>query len=260
MAPDAADGPATPQGNIRQADFFADGEQIPKDVSLVIGNPPWGSIAKEDTPAGRWCSVHSRPLPDKQIAAAFIWKATEHVATDGRVCFVLPHGVLFNHSTTALPFQKAWVRAHAIDRVLNLADFQRFLFEKAGHPALVVSYRKSAPSDTGHRIEYWGPKADWTVTKAEVITIAPQDRTTVTVGEILRDLDGPDAPQLWKQRFWATPRDWRLLDRLTLYPRLRDCVRQANERDAAKPWRMAVGFQPFGENDDPKKSEAIRLP
>ena len=96
-----------------------------------------------------------------------------------RVCFVLPHGVLFNHSTTALPFQKAWVRAHSIDRVLNLADFQRFLFEKAGHPAVVVRYRKPAPSDMAHRIEYWGPKADWTVTKAEVITIAPQDRHNI---------------------------------------------------------------------------------
>lgn len=249
-----------PEDNIQPLDFFTEDGVFPKDVSLVIGNPPWGSIAKDETPAGRWCAAHSRLLPDKQIAAAFIWKATEHVATNGRICLVLPHGVLFNHSTTAIPFQKAWVMAHAIDRVLNLADYQRFLFEKAGHPALVVSYRKSAPADTSHRIEYWGPKADWTVTKAEVITIAPQDRTTVTVGELLQDLDGPDAPQLWKQRFWATPRDWRLLDRLTLYPRLRDHVQQANEADSEKPWRMAVGFQPFGDNDPSSARKNLVLP
>ncbi len=248
------------QGNIREADFFAADGWFPKDVSLVIGNPPWGSIATGDTPAGQWCATHARPLPDKQIAAAFIWKAAEHVSAAGRVCFVLPHGVLFNHSSTALPFQKAWVRAHAIDRVLNLADFQRFLFEKAGHPALVVSYRQPPPADTAHRIEYWGPKADWTVTKAEVITIAPQDRTSLTVGALLQDLDGPDAPQLWKQRFWATPRDWRLLDRLTLYPRLRDVVRQPRERVSAKPWLMAEGFQPFGENDPEASRKRLKLP
>jgi hypothetical protein len=248
------------QGNIRQADFFSDDNWFPRDVSLVIGNPPWGSIATDDTPAGRWCEAHERPLPDKQIAAAFIWKAPEHVAIGGRVCLVLPCGVLFNHSTTAIPFQKAWVRTHAIDRVLNLADFQRFLFEKAGHPALVVSYRKPAPVDPSHRIEYWGPKADWTVTKAEIIAIAPQDRTSLTVGELLQDLDGPDAPQLWKQRFWATPRDWRQLDRLMLYPRLRDHVRGPKEASATKPWVMAVGFQPVGKGDDPAESQQLALP
>ena len=29
-------------------------------------------------------------------------------------------------------------------------------------------------------------------------------------------------PLIWKERFWATPRDRRLLDRLALLPRLRD--------------------------------------
>ncbi|MBF0304874.1 MAG: N-6 DNA methylase [Alphaproteobacteria bacterium] len=248
------------EGNIRCIDFFNDKRRIPTDVSLVIGNPPWGSTANEQSPSGVWCAEHDRPLPDKQIAAAFVWKAPQHVAEDGRVCLVLPHGVLFNHSEKALSFQKSWVKGHAIDRVLNLADFQRFLFEKAGHPAVVVSYRKPAPMNAAHRIEYWGPKADWTVTKAEVITVAPQDRTSFTVGTLLQDLDGPDAPQLWKQRFWATPRDWRLLDRLGLYPRLRDVVRQPRDCSTSKPWLMAEGFQPFGENDPPGTRRVLTLP
>ena len=247
-------------GNIRCTDFFNDTSRIPTDVSLVIGNPPWGSTANNQSAAGKWCASHKRLLPDKQIAAAFVWKAATHIADDGRVCLVLPHGVLFNHSTTAIPFQKAWVQAHTIDRVLNLADFQRFLFEKAGHPAVVVSYRSSAPPDSNHRIEYWCPKSDWTVTKAEVITVAPQDRNTLMVGELIRDLNGPDAPQLWKHRFWATPRDWRLLDRLSLYPRLRDYVHRAKEKASTKPWVMAVGFQPLGTNDDPERAETISLP
>ena len=247
-------------GNILRADFFSETEPFPKNVALVIGNPPWGSVATKATPAGQWCHAHDRPLPDKQIAAAFVWKAPEHIADDGRVCFVLPHGVLFNHSTTAVPFQKAWVRTHAIDRVLNLADFQRFLFEKAGHPAVVVRYRKPPSTDPAQRIEYWAPKTDWTVTKAELITIAPQDRTSFRVDEVLRDLDGPDAPQIWKLKYWTTPRDWRLLDRLSLYPRLRDHVRTPREKNTTKPWLMAVGFQPFGENDPEESRKTLALP
>ena len=192
-------------GNIRCADFFADDGKFPTDVALVVGNPPWGSIATSNTPAGKWCSANSLPIPDKQIAAAFVWKAASHISAGGKVCFLLPHGVIFNHSTTAIPFQAAWVKAHEIERVINLADLRFLLFEKAIHPAIIVSYRQHAPTDASHPIEYWVPKADWTVTQAEVITIAPQDRTRFTVGELLKDLASADAPQIWKNRYWATP-------------------------------------------------------
>jgi type I restriction-modification system DNA methylase subunit len=254
------DAPSSSDGNIRCADFFADDVAFPAKVDLVVGNPPWKSNATEETPAGHWCKSHAKPLPDMQIAAAFVWKAPEHVADEGRVCFVLPTGLLFHHSTTALAFQKAWMCQNAIDRVLNLADFRWFLFEKAVHPAIVVSYRKSPPENVRHRVDYWAPKADWTVTQAEVITVAPGDRTTVCAGDILQDLEGPDAPQIWKQRFWGTPRDLRLIDRLSLYPRLRDHVRSPRQKKSDKTWIMAVGFQPVGKSDDPEKAQTIALP
>jgi hypothetical protein len=247
-------------GNIRRADFFDEAVVFPNDVDLVIGNPPWGSTATDTTPAGQWCDAHDKPVPDKQIAAAFVWKGVEHVSEQGRVCFVLPHGVLFHHSRTALEFQNAWVRQHAISRIMNLADFRWFLFGKAVHPALVVSYRKAAPTSPRHQIEYWIPKADWTVIRTEVITIGPHDRSALTVSDVVQDLKSPDAPQVWKQRFWATSRESRLLDRLSLYTRLRDIVRGPRERNSTKPWVMAVGFQPVGKGDDPEKAQAITLP
>jgi N-6 DNA Methylase len=248
------------EGNIRRGDFFADDPWLPKDVSLVLGNPPWGSIATDNTPAGRWCKAHARPLPDKQIAAAFAWKAAEHIADDGRICLLLPHGLLFNHSTTAIPFQKAWLSEHAFERVLNLGDLRFLLFEKAIHPALIVNYCKYPPFDETHEIEYWTPKGDWTVTHAEVITVSPQDRTKLSVAELLRDLATPDAPQLWKQRYWATPRDWRLLARLADYPRLRDRIRQTREKSTDKPWIIAQGFQPLGPGDKAEDAKNIDLP
>jgi hypothetical protein len=247
-------------GNIRCADFFSDGIEFPTDVTLVVGNPPWGSIATSETPAGIWCKNHGHPIPDKQIAAAFAWKAARHIAASGRVCFLLPHGVIFNHGTTAIPFQTAWVKSHEIERVINLADLRFLLFEKAIHPAITVSYRQYPPRDTKRTIEYWTPKADWTVTRTEVITISPQDRTTVTVEELLRDLASPDAPQIWKNRHWATPRDWRLLDRLMSLPRLRDIVSQPRDPGPTKRWLMAEGFQPFGANDPETSRKRLTLP
>ena len=250
----------TDNGNIQRADFFDENVTFPTKMSVVIGNPPWGSRAGTDTPAGRWCVGNEVTPPDKQIATAFIEKAIHHIQKRGHVCFVLPHGVLFNHGNTAIAFQKHWVTNHAIQQVLNLADYQRFLFENAGHPALVVRYGKLPPKDNRHTIEYWSPKSDWTVTTAEVITIAPHDRTQIMLGELLDSLEGSDAPQIWKERYWATPRDWRLLDRLLDFPRLRDHVRQTRDTDSSRPWIIAQGIQPLGPGDAPEESKTIELP
>ena len=250
------------EGNIWCGDFFSEGAEYPVDADLVIGNPPWGSTALDGTPAAKWCANpdHRYPVPNKQIAAAFVWKATHHAVETGRICLVLPHGTLFNHSTTALEFQRTFFQRQAVDHVLNLADYQNFLFQEARHPALVIDYQKKPPVNHQHAVQYWAPKADWLVRRTEVIAIMPEDRCTVSVGQVLQDLEGPDAPQIWKRRYWATPRDWRLIDRLSLYPRLRDRVRGAREKAPDKPWLMAEGFQPLGENDDPAKAETIDLP
>ncbi len=255
----ATDGGQSPSGNISHRDFFQEDGSHPVGVDLVIGNPPWGSLAKEGSPAAAWCARHTCPIPDKQIATAFMWKAADHVSESGRVCFVLPHGVLFNHGPTALAFQKTFLTQHALDCVLNLTDYQKFLFEGAKHPALVLSYRKNPPRKD-HTVLYWVPKADWKVAKTEVIEIAERDRSRLSFESILRDLRGADAPQIWKRAAWASARDRRLLDRLSELPRLRDRVCQARTRDGRKPWLIAEGFQPLGESDDPDRAVLLDLP
>src|SRR5260370_8540921 len=110
------------------------------------------------------------------------------------------------------------------------------------------------PSNIGHQ------RPIGSVTRAEIIAITPEDRCTLSVGQVLHDLEGKDAPQIWKQRYWATPRDWRLIDRLSLYARLRDNVRRAKENASTKPWLMAEGFQPLDPSHHPPKPPALPLP
>ena len=251
----------TVEGNIWHGDFFDEQVPYPSDVDLVIGNPPWGSTAVDGTPASEWCAHPDRlcPLPDNQIATAFMWKAGRHVRDTGGISLVLPYGTLFHHSDSAVKFQEAFVTRHAIDHVLNLTDYQRFLFE-AGHPAVVMTYRPSPPPTLQHRIEYWAPKTDWLVKRAELMTVSPEDRSTFSTAEVLEDLSKPDAPQIWKQYHWTTARDRRLVERLGIYSRLRDQVRQAKEKGSTKPWLIAEGFQPLGENDPPSIAVPLELP
>lgn len=246
-------------GTIRCADYFTADADLAENVHFVVGNPPWASVKEPDSPAARWCSAHKFVFPGRQIAAGFVWKAPGSLEAGGKVCFVLPHGLLFNHNKTALDFHREWLRRHRIELIINLADYQYFLFEEARAPALVVRYSRQAPSSPSHRIEYWTPKTDWTVTQAEVISVLPQDRCRVTVREVFDDLTGDDAPQIWKERFWATTRDRRLLDRLRIYPRLREILGQRGDR-SAKRWIIAEGFEPFGQNDPPASRRRLSLP
>jgi hypothetical protein len=246
LPPLVADGEGA--ATILCADLFTDAAALPEKVDYAIGNPPWAKGKGVTGPAAVWCAAHQRPFPGKQLAAAFVWKAPEYLKPEGKVCFVLPHGLLFNHTVSAVEFQQHWFKTHAVELVLNLADYQRFLFEEAEAPAVVVRYAKARPADNGHRVDYWAPKTDWAVTQAEVISILPQDRARLTVKEILDDLKEVDAPLIWKERYWATFRDRRLMDRLRLYPRLRDALGQRGE-NGGKRWVIAEGFEPFGAND-----------
>jgi hypothetical protein len=227
---------------IRCADFFTSEADLPEPVDYVIGNPPWAKAQGTSAATVAWCDGRRLPLPGKQVAAGFIWKAPDHLTVNGKACFVLPHGLLFNHTLEAVEFQQQLFQRHAVSLILNLTDYQRFLFEDAEAPALVVSYTKAKPADNGHRIDYWSPKTDWAVTQAEVLSILPQDRAKLTVREILSDLRSDDAPLIWKERFWATTRDRRLLDRLKLYPRLRNIM---GKRGEDQRWVIAEGYEPF---------------
>lgn len=228
---------------LRCGDFF----ELPADESgqafdLVVGNPPWAPISGAPAKAETWCADRGLPMAGRQLALAFVWKAPEHLKPSGKVCFVLPSGVLFNHQDKAIAFQRAWLDRHAVEVVLNLADYQRFLFEKAEFPALVVRYAKGAPKSAKAAVRYWSPKTDWSVSQAEVISVAPEDRKELAVRELLGNLKDEQAPHAWKVHYWASPRDEKLLDRLSLLPRLSENTRQPRER-AQKRWVAAQGFK-----------------
>ncbi|KMQ49467.1 putative type I restriction-modification system, M subunit [Chitinispirillum alkaliphilum] len=246
---------------IRCADFFSDAAQLSKKVNYIIGNPPWGPVKNRKGPidSERWCKERKLLHPNREMSVPFIWKAPEHLEDGGKVCFILPHGILFNHNDTAVRFQKSLLRAHTIDRVVNMADQRFFLFEESLAPALMIRYRSEKPESGSHFIDYWAPKTDWSVRQAEIVSILPEDRSRIKLRDVLIDLESDDAPQIWKKRYWATPRDWRLLERLSLLPRLRDIIGKTGQ-STPKRWIIAEGFQPLGRNDDPQKSKRIDLP
>lgn len=239
---------------IRRADFFEVPEVEKDRYHLIVGNPPWKSETDLQAPLVVWCADRKLPLPDRQAAIAFAWKAPQHLRDDGRCCFVLPHGILFNHGPTALDLQQKWLEAHQLEVVLNLADFQRFLFEDAENPALVIRFLKHPPKKKA-TVRYLSPKIDWKVTQAELVSIYPEDQSRILLSEVLSDLRAGEVPLVWKERFWGSPRDQKLLDRLRLSPNLGEIV----GHDGAQ-WTIGQGFQKPGASDGPSDRKEITLP
>ncbi len=242
---------------IQCGDFFS--EQFVGEFDLVIGNPPWKSLDGPISRAEQWCQDKQLPIANRQLAIAFMWKGALHQRAEGRVCFVLPHGVLFNHQDKALNFQKAWLERSSLDVVLNLADMRFNLFEAAVGPALVIRYRAGSSQGSKQRVQYLVPKTSWAISQAEIVSIPAEDRTEFPLTAVLADLRAHRPARDWNERFWGTPRDWKFLDRLAELPSLSAIT--GPERSKKRPrWVIAEGFQPIGDSDDPAEAKQVALP
>ncbi len=240
---------------IHQGDFFSKSIGIREGCyDVVIGNPPWATSIGSTSTAEKWCHENGLPIASRQLAIGFIWKAVTHQTRQGRICFVLPAMLLFNHKDTAVDFQGSWLNRHRIDLLLNLADMRFNLFSDATGPAVIARYSGEHPEHT-HRIKYHIPKTSWSISQAEIVTVVSEDRTEIRLSDVNGDISRGRPPLVFKERFWGTPRDWKFLDRLSSLPRLSDIVGQTRER-YSKRWVMAEGFKPEladGKTDHPVK-------
>lgn len=244
------------EGNIVCSDFFrlTPGSFPAGGFNLVIGNPPWGSargVSRELFEM--WCAEQDLPVPGRQIAQAFVWKAACHTKSDGRVCFLLPASLLFNQGRKVRQVQALWFRAYRMERIVNLSDMRFYLFDGPVHPAVIVRYRKALPGPKDELI-YETPKTSWEMLKAEALTVAPEDVATLPLGKLVQELQAGRSSTILKESFWGTPRDLDLLDRLRGYPTLGDREVQSGQ---GRPWILREGFNKGGAGE-PREREILR--
>lgn len=219
---------------------------------IVVGNPPWASVRPDD-PMVKWCRKRELPLAQNQLAYGFVWKACEHVAAGGRATFVLPASTLFNSQEKALIFLDRWLSHTTVETVVNLADLCFLLFRDASRPAIIARFRPEMPDSHAHRIEYLVPKAQAAMLYADVLAVAAADRVAVGLVEARptksvayrrgRRVSVLVPPSAWKQRFWGTGRDRRLLDRLADYPPL---FSAGADGRSERGWLLCEGFNRLG--------------
>ena len=225
---------------LRHTDFFNFDAALRYD--LVIGNPPWRS---GDQNAARWCRQRDLPVPDKQAAWGFVWKALRHLKEDGKLAMLLPaKPFLHNHSKTAVEARKRLFREVIVRRILNYADLRRQLFGTAIQPAALFVLKQGRPA-ARYQFDYWAPKAGPGLRTARLLSISNADKKQLDSMTVEND------PLEFTKRLWMNGPEDKLFRYLGSFPRLRTKVTQfksARYSSTEDAWIIGQGFKPAVED------------
>ena len=238
---------------LRTQDFFGTSPDALQ-ADVIVGNPPWSSRRGQDRMSARWSKEHQLPMPGREDAWAFVWKALRHVREDGVVGFLLPAmGFLHNHATKAVEARNRLICDARIIRIVNFSDMRFHLFEHAVRPAALVIFGRGQPDVPDYRFDYWTPKADLNLKIRRAITLSSVDKQTVTSREAKED------PSVFKRRLWMSDSESKLFGYLEALPRLGDLVSEyralyRRSESLENRWVIGHGFIPaqphrLGEDD-----------
>jgi len=219
--PSADDAPTFPV--VYEEDFLSPSGTLPRDFDFVVGNPPWRD-------RGAVKGLHHQ----------FALKIPEHLRPLGTACLLLPSKTFLNDKTNQ--FQEKWLSQVTVEEVVQLADYSFILFKEAKCPCMIVRLRATEPSVADAVVQYVTPKVTRIDDREGVIPIAPADRKSIPLRQILAAAHKQAAPAVWKQYLWGTPRDIKFLDLLEQMPKLDEI---AGAPGAGCRWTKGQGLQPY---------------
>lgn len=195
--------------NLFPKDFFADSMSfpgLPDRVRCVVGNPPWQTIEKLESPAAEdWRERHKRdaPIGKNQAAELFTWKVMkEHLCEGGILGFLLPAKSFIN--PTSWHFRREVARQYKIFGAANFAHLRYRMFASA-RQAVVAMFAENRPPTMRDRTWVYSPlsigqpmaRKEWPWT----ILLDRADVQVFRYGHVTRD------PRGWFEAFMLRPVD-----------------------------------------------------
>lgn len=228
-------------------DFFDDSDLMTSAFDVIVGNPPWTSRRGPKRSSVRWCKRHGVPMPGKEDAWAFVWKALRILRPDGLASLLLPAmGFLHNHAASSLAARKRLIHESRIRRIINFADLRFQLFDGAIRPAALIMYAPNRERGTDYQFEYWTPKADLNLQIKRMITLSSADRFVMTSAAAETDA------LAFKRRLWMREPETKLFSYLSNLPKLGSLIKEygslsRRRTSIAGQWVIGMGYQPYNE-------------
>lgn len=214
---------------------FPDGK-----FDCLVGNPPWEGRGKD------------------QITWRFIRKAPAFLKDGGVGCLLLPTTKILHNQTNEL--QEKWLSGVTLEKILQLADYRKLLFQGARTPGFIARFKNAAPDLNRHTVEFIAPKFNRDGLRNGVITIGPAARSWIRLADVIIATRSETAPVVWKQHLWGTRRDRKFLDLLQSLPPLSDRVdilSDLRKKGLAptKGWIAGQGLKPWKIDKIPRESD-----
>ncbi len=205
-----------------------------RQFDVYVSNPPWREPEGASEPSFETWMAKERPqffLPRRQMAGAFAHRAVDAVKPGGRLCLILPFGLIASESNGR--FVEEWISQVRVDKVINLADLRCLLFQKASHPCVIACATKRRSSEvyvpTSREVfSYLTPKADLGIALGR-IAIHASDQQVLFTRDVVQD------NTLFMKRFVGSERDIAVLTRTRRLGTLKDVIR-------SKGWLAKKGF------------------
>ncbi|SOB59856.1 putative N-6 DNA methylase [Pseudodesulfovibrio profundus] len=229
--------------SIRKKNFFklADSEKY----QIVIGNPPWGQTKGDERQPGEvWCSSDKqyRQPPNREKSWPFLWKSSLHLAEEGQLHLLLPMKgcVLNKDADVCLDILANTLR---IESFFDLSDLRNILFSKAKVPACILNGTQVNEKGISHFYEHICPKADYHSSQSGRILLAPEDRHSTWVSELI------NTPRLTcKRLMWGLHKEAQILSQLQRMPKTSDFLRETDQarkeaENDTPEWGVGLGVQ-----------------
>lgn len=152
--------------NLIEADFFDIEHEFNKKFSktgdginldFIIGNPPWGNIL--DSPYMEYCEKRACEenkeikIGDKQIAQAFLIRASDFSYRNTKCCLIVTSKMLYNLQSEK--FRSYFLEKFYINEVVEISSVRKQIFTRAVGPAIIISYQFAFGKPTNNNmVEY----------------------------------------------------------------------------------------------------------
>ncbi len=219
-----------------EADFNQQAPFKDKQLSVVVGNPPWTRPAGEraESQEGeppeeslhvKYCRAQGIRLPNQDPPdQAFFWRAADFTTEDTRLGLILSGRRFFSHSEDSVAAKRDLLQRFTPLVMVNLSELHREkIFPTAQHPAMIVVAR-NRHAERGMDFTYATVERSRTFKQHGTLEIGPELIKSLSIQRTARQED------FLKVASWASARDAALVDHVKTFPKLSQFLAAHNVR------------------------------